>query len=120
MDARRDSIALEWIIARRIRERRKMLGLTQEQVVTRMRVLGVDRSDATLSNMEKGAGLYPDKILAVATALKCTVMYLYGLTDDPTKWTPDQRWPVTVGKREFPGWLNRQANFDDLEQFGDA
>jgi hypothetical protein len=76
-----------WICARRLRDRRLALGLTQREVVARM-------SDARLTNralsaMENGRGLDLGLLPELAESLSCTVTYLLGLTDDPTAWQPD-------------------------------
>src|SRR5262245_13608697 len=74
-----------WVCARRLRERRLALGLTQREVVAR---LGHQTTNRALSVMENGRaldlGLLPD----LATALECTVTHLLGLTDDPSAWQP--------------------------------
>jgi transcriptional regulator with XRE-family HTH domain len=78
-----------WICARRLRERRRALGLTQADVVTRMGDTGAGLTNRTLSAMENGRGLDLGRLPALAAALDCTITYLVGLTADPTRWEPD-------------------------------
>ena len=79
-----------WRIGRRMSLRRDALGLHQEDLAERLRVLGMDVTDGTISNMEKGSGLSAAKLPILAVALECTTTYLLDLTDSPTKWTPDR------------------------------
>jgi transcriptional regulator with XRE-family HTH domain len=78
-----------WICARRLRERRRALGLTQADVVTRMGDSGAALTNRTLSAMENGRGLDLGRLPDLAVALDCTITYLVGLTADPTRWEPD-------------------------------
>ena len=78
-----------WICARRLRERRRQLGLTQAEVVTRMGDRGVTLTNRTLSAMENGRGLDLGRLPELAAALDCTITYLVGLTGDPARWEPD-------------------------------
>ena len=66
-----------------------MLGLTQKEVVARLRRLGVATTNKALSSLEHGAGLDVGKLPELARALDCTLTYLVGLTDDPARWEPD-------------------------------
>jgi transcriptional regulator with XRE-family HTH domain len=78
-----------WICARRLRERRRALGLTQADVVTRMGDSGAALTNRTLSAMENGRGLDLGRLPDLAAALECTITYLVGLTADPARWEPD-------------------------------
>lgn len=78
-----------WICARRLRERRRALGLTQADVVTRMGGRGAFLTNRTLSAMENGRGLDLGRLPDLAAALDCTITYLVGLTADPARWEPD-------------------------------
>src|ERR1700754_3054035 len=78
-----------WICARRLRERRLALGLTQREVVARL-------SDSRLTNrslsaMENGRGLDLGLLPELAESLSCPVTSLLGLTADPTAWQPDEQ-----------------------------
>ena len=69
-------------------------GLTQKEVVARLRRLGVVTTNKALSSLEHGAGLDVCKLPELARALECTLTYLVGLTDDPGRWEPDGAvWP---------------------------
>jgi transcriptional regulator with XRE-family HTH domain len=78
-----------WIYARRLRERRRALGLTQADVVARMGEGGAALTNRTLSAMENGRGLDLGRLPDLAAALDCTITYLIGLTADPARWEPD-------------------------------
>jgi transcriptional regulator with XRE-family HTH domain len=78
-----------WTCARRLSARRHAIGLTQTEVATRLEQLGVPLSNRTLSAMERGRGVDPGLLPALASALDCTVTYLVGLTTDPHRWEPD-------------------------------
>jgi hypothetical protein len=78
-----------WICARRLRERRRALGLTQADVVARMSDGGAALTNRTLSAMENGRGLDLGRLPDLAAALDCTITYLVGLTADPARWEPD-------------------------------
>jgi transcriptional regulator with XRE-family HTH domain len=78
-----------WICARRLRERRRQLGLTQADVVTRLAGRGAALSNRALSAMENGRGLDLGRLPDLAAALGCTVTYLIGLTAEPARWEPD-------------------------------
>lgn len=85
------------VVADRLRARRRDLGLTQKEVVARLRRMGVGTTNKTLSNLEHGAGLDACKLPEIAAALECTLTYLVGLTDDPGRWEPDPvRDPATA------------------------
>ena len=77
------------VVSERLRLRRRQLGLTQKEVVARMRRLGVGTTNKALSSLEHGAGLDVGKLPEIAQALECTLTYLVGLTTDPTRWEPD-------------------------------
>ena len=77
------------LLAQRLRERRRALGLTQKQVVSRLARLGLGTTNKALSSLEHGAGLDVAKLPELALALDCTVTYLLGLTADPQQWDPD-------------------------------
>ena len=82
------------VVSERLRTRRRMLNLTQKEVVARLRRLGVATTNKSLSGLEHGAGLDVGKLPELARALDCTLTYLVGLTDDPGRWEPDSvRWP---------------------------
>ena len=82
------------VVSERLRLRRRTLGLTQKEVVARLRRLGVTTTNKSLSSLEHGAGLDVGKLPELARALDCTLTYLVGLTDDPECWEPDSGvWP---------------------------
>jgi hypothetical protein len=82
------------VVSERLRLRRRTLGLTQKEVVARLRRLGVTTTNKSLSSLEHGAGLDVGKLPELARALDCTLTYLVGLTDDPERWEPDSGvWP---------------------------
>ena len=85
-----------WICAQRLRCRRHALGLTQREVVDRLRRLGTELTNRTLSAMENGRGLDLGLLPDLAESLDCTVTYLLGLTAEPDHWQPD-------GVRATPG-----------------
>ena len=72
----------------RIRERRRELGLTQAEVVNRVSQHGSRLSSQALSAIENGRRLAVGRLPDLADALRCTVTYLLGLTDDPGSWQP--------------------------------
>ena len=76
-------------VSQRLRERRRMLGLTQKQVTSRLGRLGVASTNKSLSSLEHGAGLDVARLPELAAALDCTVTWLLGLTEDPHRWEPD-------------------------------
>jgi len=78
-----------WTCARRLRERRRQLGLTQADVVSRVTPGGVPLTNRTLSAMENGRGIDLGRLPDLAVALDCTLTYLVGLTTDPARWQPD-------------------------------
>ena len=83
------------LVSERLRVRRRQLGLTQKEVVARLRRLGVDTTNKSLSSLEHGAGLDVCKLPELARALDCTLTYLVGLSADPVAWQPDEgAWPV--------------------------
>ncbi len=71
------------LISERLRLRRRELGLTQKEVVARLRRIGVVTTNKALSSLEHGAGLDVCKLPEIARALDCSLTYLVGLTDDP-------------------------------------
>ena len=77
------------VVSERLRRRRRELGLTQMDVVVRLRGLGVTTSNKTVSSLERGAGVDLSKLPEIARALECTLTYLVGLTDNPSRWEPD-------------------------------
>jgi transcriptional regulator with XRE-family HTH domain len=79
-----------WLTARRLRERRLSLGLTQQDVVTQLAELGLTITDGALSHMENGRGIDIAKLPELAAVLDCTYTYLLGGTTDPRKWEPDK------------------------------
>ena len=82
------------VVSERLRLRRRALGLTQKEVVSRLRRLGVLTTNKALSSLEHGAGLDVGKLPEIARALECSLTYLVGLTDDPASWEPDaEHWP---------------------------
>ncbi|HEV7195632.1 MAG TPA: helix-turn-helix domain-containing protein [Pedococcus sp.] len=76
------------VVSERIRERRRALGLTQKQVVTRLGRLGIRSTNKALSSLEHGAGVDVVRLPELAVALDCSVTWLLGLTDDPGSWEP--------------------------------
>ena len=87
------------MITLRLRERRSELGLTQQQVVTRLARVGVRTTNRALSSLEHGTGVDAAKLPELAMVLDCTVTYLFGLTDDPHQWVPDQGRLVDMTER---------------------
>ena len=82
------------VVSERLRLRRRELGLTQKEVVGRLRRIGVATTNKALSSLEHGAGLDVGKLPEIARALECSLTYLVGLTDDPASWEPDfEHWP---------------------------
>ena len=81
-------------VSQRLRERRRLLGLTQKQVTSRLGRLGIASTNKSLSSLEHGAGLDVAKLPELAAALDCTVTWLLGLTDDPHRWEPDTAAPA--------------------------
>src|SRR6478735_1984485 len=82
------------VVSERLRLRRRELGLTQKEVVSRLRRIGVVTTNKALSSLEHGAGLDVGKLPEIARALECSLTWLVGLTDDPASWEPDFRhWP---------------------------
>jgi transcriptional regulator with XRE-family HTH domain len=90
------------LISERLRLRRRELGLTQKEVVARLRRIGVVTTNKALSSLEHGAGLDVCKLPEIARALDCSLTYLVGLTDDPKSWEPDGTgWPTAPGASQF-------------------
>ena len=91
------------VVSERLRERRRNLGLTQKEVVSRLRRIGVETTNKALSSLEHGAGLDVAKLPELAAALDCTLTYLLGLTDDPGCWQPDPgHWPQPARPAQRP------------------
>src|SRR6478735_4023462 len=82
------------VVSERLRQRRRELGLTQKEVVARLRRLGVGTTNKALSSLEHGAGLDVCKLPELARALDCTLTYLVGLTSRPNSWEPDGTLPA--------------------------
>ncbi|HEX2551516.1 MAG TPA: hypothetical protein VHK64_07965, partial [Nocardioidaceae bacterium] len=57
------------LISERLRMRRRELGLTQKEVVARLRRIGVLTTNKALSSLEHGAGLDVCKLPEIARAL---------------------------------------------------
>ena len=55
---------------------------------------------AVAGRHEHGAGLDLAKLPEIASALECTITYLVGLTDTPTRWEPDD--PATKSREAAP------------------
>jgi transcriptional regulator with XRE-family HTH domain len=87
LDAARER---HWVCARRLRERRLTLGLTQREVVGLLLQGGNRVSNRSLSEMENGRGIDAGLLPDLAHALGCTVTYLLGLTADPSAWQPSE------------------------------
>jgi len=82
------------VVSERLRARRRELGLTQKEVVARLRGMDVLTTNKALSALEHGAGLDVAKLPELACALECTLTWLVGLCDDPAQWQPGgDRWP---------------------------
>jgi hypothetical protein len=80
----------QWVCARRLRERRRQLFLTQNEIVRRLSHRGVNLTNRTLSAMENGRGLDVGRLPDLAAVLDCSVTYLLGLTAEPLRWEPDE------------------------------
>lgn len=78
-----------WVCAKRLRERRLALGLTQRELAMRLTRHGNLISNRALSDMENGRGLDLGLLPELAEALDCTVTFLLGLTSDPCRWQPE-------------------------------
>lgn len=101
-----------WVCALQLAERRRMLGLTQQDVVDRLARMGVAATNRSMSAMEHGQGLDVGRLPELAAALECTVTYLLGLTMDPDRWEPDA--PVTSAGNGRPrSGLSRFVPDDD-------
>lgn len=90
------------LVSQRLRDRRRDLGLTQKQVVTRLARLGIRTTNKALSCQEHGSGLDVAKLPDLARALDCTTTYLLGLTDSPHRWEPDRGAQPTADTRRVP------------------
>jgi len=82
------------VVSERLRRRRRELGLTQMDVVVRLQRLGLNTTNKTVSSIERGAGVDVAKLPEIANALECTITYLVGLTDNPSRWEPDDVAPT--------------------------
>ncbi len=89
-----------WTCARRLRERRRTLALTQVDIVDRLRRRGAQTTNRALSSMENGRGLDLGLLPDLAGALDCSVTYLLGLTEDPHAWLPDE--PIRAERAAQP------------------
>ena len=95
------------VVSQRLRERRRTLGLTQKQVISRLARLGVLSTNKALSSLEHGSGLDVAKLPELAAALDCSVTWLLGLNDDPHSWEPAGRRPTAGPRsagRSTPRW----------------
>jgi transcriptional regulator with XRE-family HTH domain len=99
------------LVSQRLRERRRTLGLTQKQVISRLARLGVLSTNKALSSLEHGSGLDVAKLPELAAALDCSVTWLLGLNDDPHSWEP-------VGRRA--GFRTRTADADVVALAGSS
>jgi transcriptional regulator with XRE-family HTH domain len=79
-----------YLIGRRLRERRRSLSLTQHEVAARLGELGAATTNKALSSLEHGSTLDAAKLPELARVLECSVTYLLGLTDEPSRWRPDR------------------------------
>jgi transcriptional regulator with XRE-family HTH domain len=95
-----------WVCARRLRERRLALGLTQREVVARLARRGNQTTNRALSAMENGRGLDLGLLPEFAEVLGCTVTYLLGLATEPHAWQPDGVVPRTrpAEPPQAPAW----------------
>jgi transcriptional regulator with XRE-family HTH domain len=68
-------------LGKRVRERRRALGLSQHEIVQR-----IGGAQGWLSELEnaKQTRIEADTVVRLCVALDCTSDYLLGLTDDPT------------------------------------
>lgn len=80
---------LRYAVSERLRQRRRDLGLTQQELAARLDAVGVRTTNKALSGLEHGVGLDVAKLPGLAFALDCSVTFLLGLTDDPSRWEPD-------------------------------
>lgn len=90
-----------WMCARRMRDRRLALGLTQREVAARLTERGNPISNRSLSAMENGRGVDLGLVPDLADALRCSVTYLLGLTSDPASWLPEHH-PAVNGHPASP------------------
>jgi transcriptional regulator with XRE-family HTH domain len=84
----RPRTAVNDVVARRIRERRKARGWTQAELAARLSYDDVTVAPSNVSAIEavrpesrRAVGL--DLLLRLAGALNCSVDYLLGMTDEP-------------------------------------
>ena len=94
-----------WVCALQLAERRRMLGLTQQDVVDRLADMGVAATNRSMSAMEHGQGLDVGRLPELAAALDCTVTYLLGLTDSPHRWVPDEVSAEVGTLSARPSWI---------------
>lgn len=93
-----------YLVGERLRLRRRELGLTQQQLASRLDAVGVPTTNKALSNLERGVGLDVAKLPGLAQALDCSVTFLLGLTDNPRRWDPDaQQLPQASAPRMSAG-----------------
>jgi hypothetical protein len=92
MSSSKPNVARErhWVCAQRLRTRRMALGLTQLDVVARLRHRGVEATGRTVSAMENARGMDIGLLPEMAAVLDCTITYLLGLTADPWAWHPGE------------------------------
>ena len=83
-------------LGKRLRERRKHAGVSQ---MTVSKQTGIIQRDLSLLERGEKKALWADTLLRLAQALKCSLDYLAGLTDDPTppKKRPRPRKAAPVG-----------------------
>ena len=94
-------------IGDRIRAKREALGLSQEDLATKIGY----KSRSSINKIEKdGRGLPQSKILLIARALETTPDFLLGWSDDETDFYPDE---VLYGINAMTSLL--QYLYDDLD-----
>jgi transcriptional regulator with XRE-family HTH domain len=76
-------------MGRRIYRRRRELGLTQVDLLARLRDGGLSLTPGAISHIED-RGVDMAKAPVFALALECTVSFLAGWTDDPDGWEPNR------------------------------
>ncbi len=102
------------VLTLRLRNRRRALGLTQQQVVRKLAAFGVTTTNKALSSLEHGAGIDAAKLPEFAAALDCTVTYLLGLTEDPTSWLPDKAHGIRTRRADHQAF-RAQPDLDVLD-----
>lgn len=79
------------IVGKRVKERRELLGLTQQglaDLVTELSDTGRMKQQG-IASIESGASKRPRFLMELAIALETSQQYLLGRTDDPTPIPPD-------------------------------